>query len=185
MADRRDPDPAPPARRPAAPAAAPPEADLGGPGTPRDPAQRDTESTPPRIAATGHHGHDPALAPRHHPAPLGGAVRARQDRPTGHPPEHRGPGPPAGPGEPRLGLPPDPRRDGRPGSQGRGVDRMGDPQDQRHGPRVQRLPYESAVIWKCGSRSIQQTPDEPTPVPAQGSSATTARVGTVPCGVAL
>ena len=81
-------------------------------------------------------GHDPALAPRHHPAPLGGAVRARQDRPTGHPPEHRGPGPPAGPGEPRLGLPPDPRRDGQSGSQGRGVDRMGDPQDQRHGPRA-------------------------------------------------
>jgi hypothetical protein len=90
MADRRDPDPAAPARRPAAPAAAPPEAELGGPGTPRDPAQRDTESTPPRIAGTGHPGHDPALAPRHHPAPLGGAVRARQDRPTGHPPEHRG-----------------------------------------------------------------------------------------------
>jgi hypothetical protein len=41
------------------------------------------------------------------------------------------------------------------------------------------------VIWKCGSRSIQQTPDEVTPVPAQGSSATTARVGTFPCGVAL
>jgi hypothetical protein len=31
--------------------------------------------------------------PRHHPAPLGGAVHARQDRPPGHPPEHQGPDP--------------------------------------------------------------------------------------------
>jgi hypothetical protein len=34
-----------------------------------------------------------------------------------------------------MGLPPDPRRAGRPGSQGRGVDSMGDPQGQRHRPR--------------------------------------------------
>ena len=34
MEDRRDLDPAPPARRPAAAAAAPPETELGGPGTP-------------------------------------------------------------------------------------------------------------------------------------------------------
>ena len=135
MADRRDLDPAPPARRPAAAAAAPPEAELGGPGTARGAARRDTESPPPPIAAAGHPGHDPALAPRHRPAPPGRAVRARQDRPPGDPPEHQGPGPPAGPGEPRLGLPPDARRDGRPGSQGRGVDGTGDPQDQRHRPR--------------------------------------------------
>src|ERR1035438_4388665 len=43
---------------------------------------------------------------------------------------------PAGPGEPRMGLPPDPRGAGRPGSQRRGVDRMGDPQDPRHRPRA-------------------------------------------------
>ncbi len=50
--------------------------------------------------------------------------------------EHQGPGPPAGPGEPRMGIPQDPRRTGRPGSQRRGVDRVGDdPQDQRHRPR--------------------------------------------------
>jgi putative transposase len=36
MEDRRDLDPAPPARRPATAAAAPPEAGLGGPGTSRD-----------------------------------------------------------------------------------------------------------------------------------------------------
>ena len=34
-----------------------------------------------------------------------------------------------------MGIPQDPRRAGRPGSQHRGVDRMGDPQDQRHRPR--------------------------------------------------
>src|ERR1039457_6957146 len=60
--DRRDLDPAPPARRPAAAAAAPPEAELGGPGPARGTAQRDTESPPTRIAAAGHPGHDPALA---------------------------------------------------------------------------------------------------------------------------
>jgi len=40
MEDRRDLGPAPTAHRPAAAAAAPPETELGGPGTPRDPAQR-------------------------------------------------------------------------------------------------------------------------------------------------
>ena len=53
MEDRRDLDPAPPARRPAAAATAP-EAELGRPGTPGDPACRDTESPPTRAAATGH-----------------------------------------------------------------------------------------------------------------------------------
>src|ERR1017187_784309 len=70
-------------------------------------ARRDTQSPPPRAAAAGHPGHDPALAPRHRPAPPGGAVHGRQDRPAGHPPDHQGPGPPAGPRQPRLGLPPD------------------------------------------------------------------------------
>src|SRR5580693_4715059 len=51
---------------------------------------------------------------------------------TGRPPGRQGPGPPVGQGKPRLGIPPDPRRAVRPGSQGRGVDRMGDSQDQRH-----------------------------------------------------
>jgi putative transposase len=59
-------------------------------------------------AVAGHPGHDRALAPRHRPEPPGGAVHARQERPAGHPPEHHGPGPPAGPGEPRIGLPQDP-----------------------------------------------------------------------------
>src|ERR1017187_3658366 len=37
--NRRDPDPAPPARRPAAAAATPPEPELGGPGPARGPAR--------------------------------------------------------------------------------------------------------------------------------------------------
>ena len=45
---------------------------------------------------------------------LGRQVRARQDRPASDPPEHQGPGPPTGPREPRLGIPQDPRRAGRP-----------------------------------------------------------------------
>src|ERR1022692_2530944 len=71
MEDRRDLDPAPPARRPAAAAAAPPEAELGGPGTPSDPAQRDTESPPPRAASASYPRHGPALASRHRQPPLG------------------------------------------------------------------------------------------------------------------
>src|SRR6266581_8577919 len=35
----------------------------------------------------------------------------------------------------RMGVPQDPRRAGRPGSQGRSAGRLGDPQDQRHRPR--------------------------------------------------
>jgi hypothetical protein len=66
-----------------------------------------------------HPGHGAALAPRHRPAPLGGPVRARQDRPPGHPPEYQGPGPPAGAGEPRMGLPQDPRTTGLWGSRTR------------------------------------------------------------------
>ena len=102
--DRRDLDPAPPARRAATAAARPPERDLGGPGPARGPARRDTQRAAPGLAATGHPGHDPALAPRHRPPPLGRQVHARQDRPASDPPEHQGPGPPAGPREPRAGA---------------------------------------------------------------------------------
>src|ERR1039457_3280723 len=80
--DRRDLDPAPPGRGPAAAAAAPPDADLGGPGPARGTARRDTQRPAPRIAAAGHPGPDPALAPRHRPAPLGRQVHAGQARPA-------------------------------------------------------------------------------------------------------
>src|ERR1039457_6348269 len=53
--DRRNLDPAPPARGPAAAAAAPSEAEPGGPGPARGTARRDTESPPPQIAG----GRDP------------------------------------------------------------------------------------------------------------------------------
>src|SRR6266478_7301114 len=109
VADRRDLDPAPPARRAAAAPAAPPGTDLGGPRPARDPARRDTQSAAPGAAAAGHPGHHAPLAPGHRPPPLGRQVHARQDRPPGDPPEHQGPDPPAGPREPRLGVPPDPR----------------------------------------------------------------------------
>src|SRR5271169_2837786 len=136
MEDRGGLDPAPSARRPAAAATAPPEAELGGPGTPGDPARRNTESPPPRAAAAGHSGHGPALASRHRPPPLGRKVQARQDRQASHPPEHQGPGPPAGPPEPRLGLPQDPRRTGRAGGTSLGVDGMGDLEEGRYRSRA-------------------------------------------------
>ena len=76
----------------------------------------------------------PALAPRHRPRPLGGAVHARKDRPAGDPPEHQGPGPPASRGEPRMGIPQDPRGTGWPGSAGGGVDGVGDSEECRNRP---------------------------------------------------
>src|ERR1039458_6802413 len=132
--DSGDPDAAPSACRPAAAAAAPPEAELGGPGSARNPARRDTESAPPGAAAADYPGHDRALAPRHRPPPPGRQVHARQDRPTSDPAEHSGSGPSAGPREPRLGIPQDPRRARRTRHKGRSVHRVGDPQGQRHRP---------------------------------------------------
>src|ERR1035441_1033606 len=46
----------------------------------------------------------PRIHPPPPPPPRGAAVHARQDQPPGHPPEHQGPGPPAGPREPRMGY---------------------------------------------------------------------------------
>jgi putative transposase len=81
--DCRDLDPAPPARRPAGTAAAPPQPELGGPGTARDPAQRDTQSASLGAAAAGHPGHDPAPAPRHRPPPLASrSTRGNTGRPA-------------------------------------------------------------------------------------------------------
>jgi hypothetical protein len=136
MEDRRNLDPAPPARHPAAAAAAPPEPELGGPGPPRDPAQRDTHSAAPGTAAAGHPGHDPALASQHRPPALGRQVHACQDRPTDHPPEHQGPGPPASPAEPRTGLPQNPWGTGRSGSASLGIDGVGDLEEGRNRPRT-------------------------------------------------
>ena len=101
-----------------------------------NPARRDTESAAPGAAAAGHPRYHPALAPRHRPPPPGGAVHERQDRPAGDPPEHPGPGPPAAAGKPRMGIPQNPWRTGRPGSKDRDAGHLGDPKDQRHRPRA-------------------------------------------------
>jgi transposase InsO family protein len=88
LEDRGDPAPASPAHthRPATAAAGPPGPGLGGPGISRDIPRGNTENAPPRAAAAGHPGHDSALAPRHHPPPLGRQVHPRRDRQAGHPP---------------------------------------------------------------------------------------------------
>src|SRR6266581_1971022 len=88
VAGRRDPAPAPPAHRPATAAATPPEPGLGRPGTARDLARSDTESAAPGAAAAGHTRHDPALAPRYRPLPLGRQIHTRQHPLASHPPEH-------------------------------------------------------------------------------------------------
>jgi len=53
---------------------------------------------------------------------------------AGRPAEHQGPGSPASLREPRMGLPQDPRRAGRPRSKGSGIDGMGDPEECRDRP---------------------------------------------------
>ena len=57
---------------------------------------------------------------------------------------------PAGPREPRMGLPQDPRRAGRPGSEGRGVDRVGDPEDQAG---IDPAPRRTGPTWSQFLRS--------------------------------
>src|ERR1019366_212806 len=124
-------------------------------------------SAPPRDAAAGHTRHDPALAPRHLPPPLGGAVQARQDRPPCHPPEHQGPGSPAGPGKPRMGLPADPRRAGRPGSEGSGFHAVGNSEERRDRPRAAAdpgLPGRSSCV--LGPRRSWRVTSSPPACPA-------------------
>src|SRR3984957_7974087 len=133
--DSGDPGPAPSTCPLAAAAARPAEAELVAPGSAHNPTRRDTESPPPGTAAASYPGHDRALAPGHRRAPLGRQVHARQERPASDPPEHPGTRPTAGPREPRLGIPQDPRRPGRTRHKGRSVHRVGDPQGQRHRPR--------------------------------------------------
>jgi len=126
--------------------------DWGGPSTVRNPARRDTESAARGAAAAGYSRYHPALAPRHRPLPLGGAVHERQDRPTGDPPEHPGPGSPAGAGEPRMGIPQNPWRAGWPESKDRGVDHLGDPKDQRHRPRAATARADLVTVPAFSSR---------------------------------
>src|ERR1039457_2482222 len=69
---------------------------------PRRPNLNWADRAPPRDVAAGCLRHDPALAPRPRPPPLGGAIPARQDRPASDPPERQGTVPPASPGEARM-----------------------------------------------------------------------------------
>jgi hypothetical protein len=138
--DRRDLVAAPPARRPAAPPAAPPEAELGGPGPARGPARRDAESAAPGTAAAGHPGHDRVRWHRDIVRRRWAARsrRGKTGRQAGHPAEHQSPRPAAGPREPRMGLPQDPRRTGRPRTERGGVDGMGDSEEGRNRPAPRR-----------------------------------------------
>ena len=146
--DRRNLDPAPPAPRPTTAAAAPPETQLGGPGHARRLAQRDTESAPPRAAGCW------SLQKRSCAGTATSSAAAGRPGPRAAGPASQ---PPAGPSRlwfsgwpgrtPRL--PADPRGTGRPGSQDRGLDRMGDPQDQRHRP----APRRTGPAWSQFLRS--------------------------------
>jgi hypothetical protein len=63
-------------------------------------------------------------------------IHARHERPAGDPPQHQCPGPAAGPREPRMGVPQDPRRAGRPGSEDSRVDGVGHSEEGRNRPRA-------------------------------------------------
>src|SRR5216683_2369629 len=134
--DRRDLDPAPPDRPPAAAAAAPPETEMGGPGAPGGlltliPEPRRHEQhllVTPDTILRWHRG----IVRRRWAA----TSRTRHDRRASYPPGHQGPGPPAGPREPRLGLPQDPWRTGRAGGTSPGIDSMGDLEKCGHRSRA-------------------------------------------------
>ena len=135
--DGRDLDPAPAARRAATAAAVPPEPELGGPAL--------LAALLSVIPQARRHGLRLLVTPdtivRWHHDIVGHRWAARSmpgrtGRLAGQPPEYQGPGPQAGPGEPRMGLPQDPRRAGRPGSEDSGIDGMGDPDECRKTPRT-------------------------------------------------
>src|ERR1039457_6702691 len=64
------------------------------------------------------------------------SARGKTGRPASQPQEHQGTGDPAGPREPRMGIPQDSRRACRPGSEGSGVDGVGDSEEGRNPPRA-------------------------------------------------
>jgi hypothetical protein len=156
---------APPAHGPAAPAGAPPEPELGGPGTARDPVGV--------IPKARRHGLRLLVTPdtivRWHRDIVSrhwAADPCTQDRPTSHPPEHQGPGSPAGPRKPRMGLPQHPRE-----LAGLGVRVSAstvwkilskaaiDPAPRRTGPAwLQFLPSQADAILACDfhSRTIRR-----------------------------
>jgi hypothetical protein len=89
---RRDPSAAPPAGGPAAADGRAAEADVDRPGAVRRTAHAHPALTPRRAALVHHPRHDPALAPRYCPPPLGRRIQTEAARATTDPPPHRPPG---------------------------------------------------------------------------------------------
>ena len=83
---RRDPSAAPPAGGPAAANGGAAEAEVDRPGAVRRAADAHTALMPRRAALVHHPWHNPALAPRYRPQPLG--AKSKPKRP-GRPPTHR------------------------------------------------------------------------------------------------
>ena len=89
---RRDPSAAPPAGGPAATDGGTAEADVDRPGAVRRTAHAHPSLTPRRAALVHHPWHDPALAPRYRPPPLGRQIQTEEARATTDPPPRRPPG---------------------------------------------------------------------------------------------
>ena len=89
---RRDPSAAPPAGGPAAADGGAAEADVDRPGAVHRAAHTHPALTPRRAALVHHPRHDPALAPRYRPPPLGRQIQTEQARAATGPPPHRPPG---------------------------------------------------------------------------------------------
>ncbi len=86
--------------------------------------------------------------------------------PAADPAQHPGTGPAAGPREPRLGVPQDPRRAGRTRHEGRRVYRVGDPQGQRHRPRPAADRAGLVTILRSQSGAILARLSSPPACPA-------------------
>jgi hypothetical protein len=102
---RRDPSAAPPAGDLAAADGCAAEADLDRPGAVRRAADAHTALMPRRAARVHHPRHDPALAPRYRPPPLGRQVQTEEVRAATDPPPHRPPGAAHGGRQRALGVP--------------------------------------------------------------------------------
>ena len=133
---RRDPSAAPPAGGPAAADGGAAEADVDRPGVVRRAADAHPALMPRRAARVHHPRHDPALAPRYRPPPLGRQVQTEEARAATDPPAHRPPGAAYGGRQRALGVPADRWRAGRARHRRRTLDGLGDPQEAWHRPRA-------------------------------------------------
>ena len=133
---RRDPSAAPPAGGPTAADGGAAEADADRPGAVRRTAHAHPALTPRRAALVHHPRHDPALAPRYRPPPLGRQIQTEQARAATGPPPHRPPGVAHGSRQRALGVPADRRRAGRARRRRRTLDGLGDLEEAWHRPRA-------------------------------------------------